>query len=118
MTVTYQEGDILASATVEIEMLPPETEPPTVPPTDVPTEPATEPPTEPVDTESAEKFSIVDFYEENWLATPITIIIILVIAEILVVIKLVKVKKREKEEQEASDEEEKLPDDDSPLEYI
>ena len=118
VTVTYQEGDILASATVEIEMLPPETEPPTVPPTEVPTEPATEPPTEPVDTESAEKFSIVDFYEENWLATPITIIIILVIAEILVVIKLVKVKKREKEEQESSDEEEKLPDDDSPLEYI
>lgn len=117
VTVTYQENGITASSTVEIELLPPETEPPTQPPTEAPTEPATEPPTEPAATEPAEKFSIADFYEDNWLATPITIIIGLVIAEILVVIKLVNVKKREKAEREAA-EEEKLPDDDSPLEYV
>ncbi len=116
VTVTYQEGGILASATVEIEMLPPETEPPTVPPTEAPTEPETLPPTEPQITEPAESFSIVEFYEENWLATPVTLIVLLVVAEVLIVIRLVKVKKQEKAAKAA--EEEQLPDDDSPLEYV
>lgn len=121
VTVTYEEDDIKASSTVKIELLPPETEPPTEAPTEVPTEAATEPATEPIETEPEHKTFIGEFFSNKWLILPVCVIALLLVAEVLIISRLVKIRKQEKAAKaaEAAEKEaEKLPDDDSPLEYI
>ncbi len=111
VTVTYEEGGTTATAAVKIEMLPPETEPPTEPPT----VPATEAPaTEPVPEVEEEEFV------NRWLLIPLGAIVLLVIAEILIIIRLIKIGRLQRAARKAAKEEEdaKLPDDDSPLEYV
>lgn len=112
VTITYEENGVSVSSVVQIEMLPPETEPPTEPPTEAATEPPTEPPATEAVQESGEGAPRI-----HWLVLPSVAIAVLVIAEILIITRLRKIKKLQKaakEEKEAD----KLPDDDSPLEYV
>lgn len=110
VTVAYEEGDVLVSATLEIEMLAVET----IPPTEAPTEA----PTEPVATESAPVEAEPTFFETyKRLIIPAAIVAVLVIAELVIIIRLIRLKKQERAAKAAA-EREKLPDDDSPLEYV
>lgn len=114
VTVTYEEGGIAVSSTVEIEILIPETQPPTQPATEMTAESAAQPSvTEPAAEEIPADTS------NRWLILPAIAIALLVVAEILIIIRLIKLKKQEKAAKAAAAEEEaKLPDDDSPLEYV
>ena len=98
---------MVASAQVKIEMLAVETQPPTEAPTEAPTEPAV---TEPPVTEEPEP-TFFETYKR--LLIPAAIVAVLVIAELVVIIRLIRLKK-----QERAAKAEKLPDDDSPLEYV
>ena len=102
VTVTYEEGGLTASATVQIEVLIPETEPPAVAPTKASVEaPATQ---------SAPKKDTGISAINRWL-----------LASLIVIIRLITLKIQEKAAKAAAKKEEedaKLPDDDSPLEYI
>ena len=111
LTVTYAEGDIEVSSTVTIEMLLPETEPPTEAPTEPSTEAPTEPAAEPEQPSDAEPLTF------NRLLVALIVIGILAIAEVWIIIRLRKIKKLQKAA-EAAAEAEKLPDDDSPIEYV
>ena len=111
LTVTYEEDGVKVSSTVQIDVLAPATEAPTEPKT----EPATEALTEATNaaddgTDSRNSFN-------RWLILPAVAIVLLVVAEALIIIRLIKLKKAEKAAKAAA-EAEKLPDDDSPLEYI
>ncbi len=112
VTVAYEEGGKTATAAVKIEMLPPETEPPTEPPT----APATEAPA----TEHVPEVEEEAEPANRWLLVPLTLIAVLVVAEILIIIRLIKLSRLQKAAKQAAKEEEdaKLPDDDSPLEYV
>ena len=121
VTVTYEEGGIAVSATVEIELLAQETEAPTQPPTEAPTEPPTEAPVEPV-TESptvaaATEPAPVEKPDRPWIY-PAAILVLLLIAEFFIIKRLVKIRKLRKTAKAAAQEEADLPDDNSPLEYI
>ena len=110
VTIAYEEGDKLASATLEIEMLAVETLPPTEAPTQVPTEPEV--------TETAPVEAEPTFFETHKrLIIPAAIVAVLVIAELVIIIRLIRLKKQERAAKAAA-EAEKLPDDDSPLEYV
>lgn len=113
VTVTYEEGGIEVFASVEIEMLAVETEPPTEAPTEAPTVPAV--------TETAvlpqEEAEPTFFETYKRLIIPAAIVAVLVIAELCIIIRLIKLKKQERAAKAAA-EAEKLPDDNSPLEYI
>ena len=111
VTIAYEEGDTLASAKLEIEMLAVETVPPTQAPTEAPTEPAA---TEAAVVEEAEP-TFFDTYKR--LLIPAAIVVVLVIAELVIIIRLIRLKKQERAAKAAA-EAEKLPDDDSPLEYV
>ena len=114
LTVTYEEDGVQVSSTIQIDVLAPATEAPTEAPTEPETEPATEAPTEAGnDTDDADSRSSFN----RWLILPAVAIVLLVIAEVLIIIRLIKLKKAEKAAK-ADAEEEKLPDDDSPLEYV
>ena len=109
--IAYEEGDMVASAQVKIEMLAVETQPPTEAPTEAPTEPAvTEPPV-------AEEPEPTFFETYKRLLIPAAIVAVLVIAELVVIIRLIRLKKQERAAKAAA-KAEKLPDDDSPLEYV
>ena len=54
--------------------------------------------------------------DNSWLTLPIAIIVLLAVAEVLVILRLRKIRKLQKAAKAAADE--KLPDDDSPLEYV
>ena len=110
ITVSYEEGGITATSTVQIEMLIPEVTVPTVPATEISTEPSA--------TEPAPKNDASDFLTNRWLIMPLIIIALLLIAETLIIIRLIILKKQEKAAKAAEEEDDKLPDDDSPLEYI
>lgn len=111
VTVTYREGGIQVSSVMEVEILPPPTEPSTAQPTEPPAEaPAQKP-----------LASVFDFLETLsptlWIL--IGIIVLLVLSEILIIIRLIQLKKARKAAKAAEKEEAvKLPDDDSPVEYI
>lgn len=118
VTITYEERGKTVSATVQIEMLMPETEAPTQPQTEAPTEvltvPATEMPTQPfVDAPvPAEK------PDRQWIY-PVTALVLLLIAEFFIVKRLIKVRKRRKAAKAARKARRaELHDDDSPVEYI
>ena len=111
LTVTYAEGDIEVSSTVSIEVLLPETEPPTEAPTEPPTEPPTEAPTEPEPPADGNPLSF------NKLLIALLAVSALVVLEIWIILRLRKIKKLQKAAQ-AAEEAEKLPDDDSPVEYV
>lgn len=113
VTVTYEEGGLTASATVQIEMLIPETEPVAATTAEVSDEspatkpaPATDPAVSPIN---------------RWLVASIIVIALLLVAETLIIIRLITLKIQERAAIAAAKKEEedaKLPDDDSPLEYI
>jgi len=109
--IAYEEGNMVASAQVKIEMLAVETQPPTEAPTEAPTEPAV---TEPPVTEEPEP-TFFETYKR--LLIPAAIVAVLVIAELVVIIRLIRLKKQERAAKAAA-KAEKLPDDDSPLEYV
>ena len=109
VTVTYEEAGIAATFDLEIEMLAPETEPPTEPPTEAPTEP---PVTEPVAVEPEKTF----FETYKLLIIPAAVGAVLVLVEIWIITRLIKLKRQERAAKRQA-EAEKLPDDDSPLEY-
>lgn len=108
--VAYEEGKTVVSTTVEIEMLAVETQPPTEAPTEAPTEPAA---TEAVVEEVEPTF----FETYKRLIIPAAIVAVLVIAELVIIIRLIRLKKQERAAKAAA-EAEKLPDDDSPMEYV
>lgn len=116
ITITYAEGDVEVSTTAQIEMILPPTEPPTDPPTEPPTEAPTEAPTEPPVTEP-DSGSLIAVLAENWLIVAAITVCLLVLAEVWIIVRLRKIKKRQKAIK-AAKEAAKLPDDDSPLEYI
>ena len=109
--VAYEEGDAVVSAKVTIEMLAVETEPPTEVPTEAPTEPVATEPAVPEKTEPT-------FFETyKRLIIPAAIVVVLVIAEFLIILRMIRLRKLEKAARAAA-EAEKLPDDDSPVEYV
>ena len=110
VTVAYEEGDAVVSTTIQIEMLEVETEPPTEAPTEAPTEPAA---TDPVVEEAEPTF----FETYKRLLIPAAIVVVLVLAEFVIIIRLIRLRKQERAAKAAA-EAEKLPDDDSPLEYV
>ena len=121
VTVTYEEGGIAVSSTVQIELLVPETEAPTQPPTEAPTELPTEAPVEP-ETESptvaaATEPTPVEEPDRLWIY-PAAILVLLLIAEFFIIKRLIKIRKLRKAAKAAAQEEADLPDDNSPLEYI
>ena len=109
--VAYEEGNAVVSTKVTIEMLAAETEPPTEAPTEAPTEP---PATEPVVPEETEP-TFFETYKR--LIIPAAIVVVLVIAEFFIILRMIRLRKLEKAAKAAA-EAEKLPDDDSPLEYV
>lgn len=113
VTVTYEEGGLTASATVQIEVLIPETEPPAVAPTKASVEaPTTQP--------AAKKDTGISAIN-RWLLASLIVIAVLLLAETYIIIRLITLKIQEKAAKAAAKKEEedaKLPDDDSPLEYI
>lgn len=111
VTVTYEEGGIQVSSVIEIEILPAPTEPPTEPPAEPPTEVSAVNPLAPV-------FDFLKTLSPGLLVL-IGIIVLLVLAEILIIIRLIQIRKA-REAAKAAEKEEavKLPDDDSPVEYI
>lgn len=109
--VAYEEGDAVVSTRVEIEMLAVPTEPPTEAPTEAPTEPVE---TEPAVLEEPEQ-TFFETYKR--LLIPAAVVAVLVIAELVIIIRLIRLKKQERAAKAAA-EAEKLPDDDSPVEYM
>lgn len=115
VTVSYEEGGIAVSETVQIEMYVPETLPPTEPPTELPTEAPAEPPV----TESAGKASAFTlFLAENWLMLLYCFIGLLAVLELLIILRLIRLRKEDKARKAAEAAAAKLASDDSPLEYI
>ena len=120
VTITYGEGGIEASATVQVELLMPETEAPTEMPTEVPTEiPATFPAqemTEPKTTPATVPAPEEDPAITPWWFLPTTAILLLMIAVLLITKKFInrkqKTKRRRRPVKKRSD------SDDSPMEYI
>lgn len=121
VTVSYEEGGITASTTVQIELLAPETEPPTDAPTEMPTElpteaatkPSAELPTKPASTESDKR----GILSKGWVL-PSAIVALLLIAEFFAIKRFLKIRKRHKAAKAAKKAKTTpLPDDDSPLEY-
>lgn len=116
VTISYEERGKTVSATVQIELLAPETLPPTAPPvTEAPTEAATEPaPTEAPVVES----TIVED-PDRLLILPVAVLILLLIIEVIIIKRLIRIRKRRKAARAAAKAEKiVLPDDDSPLEYV
>ena len=109
--VAYEEGDVVVSTRVEIEMLAAPTEPPTEAPTEAPTEPVATAPA------AAEEPEPTFFETYKRLLIPAAIVAVLVIAELVIIIRLIRLKKQERAAKAAA-EAEKLPDDDSPVEYV
>ena len=115
VTVTYEEGGITASTTVQIELVAPETEPPTEAPTAAPTVPQTEPqlPSAPAEPEPAKAG-----WNKAWIF-PSVVVILLLIAEFFAIKRFLKIRKQHKAAKAAAKAEAApLPDDDSPLEYV
>lgn len=124
VTVTYAEEGTEVTATVQIELVPPETEAPTVPPTlppetepPVTAAPETEAATEPIPAEPGTS-------GHGWLLTAGLILLIL-LAVLLLIRRLARIRRRRRIRKQlkaarAPVKEEKidLPDDDSPVEYI
>ena len=111
LTVTYEEEGIEVSSTVQIKVLAPETAQLTIPLT----EPATEAPTQPPATEPVPQSDTASL----WWVIPISIIALLIIAEFFIIKRLIKVRRLQKAAKAAQEEEDiKLPDDNSPLEYV
>ena len=109
--VAYEEGDVVVSTRVEIEMLAAPTEPPTEAPTEAPTEPVATVPA------AAEEPEPTFFETYKRLLIPAAVVAVLVIAELVIIIRLIRLKKQERAAKAAA-EAEKLPDDDSPVEYV
>lgn len=118
VTISYEEGGITASTTVQIELLAPETEPPTEAPTEAPTEPAAELLTGNVPAQPVEIVpDKTDTANEGWVL-PSAIIALLLIAEFFAIKRFLKIRKQHKAAKAAEKAEATpLPGDDSPLEY-
>ena len=114
VTVTYEEGGIRVSSTVQIEMLAPETEPTTVPLT----EPVIAPATGPAEVEAV--LAADSEAPTDPRLIPLMIgIALLVVVELLLIIRLIRLKKKAAAIKAAAEAEDPpLPDDDSPLEYV
>jgi vancomycin permeability regulator SanA len=113
VTISYEEKGKTVSSDVIIEMLPAPTEPPTEPVT----EPPTEAPTETTPTEEAVPAVETTPVTVNWLTVALIAGCLLSVAEVWIILRLRKIKKQQKAA-EAERKARKLPDDDSPLEYI
>lgn len=112
VTISYEEKGVTVCADVVIEMLPAPTEAPTEPATEAPTESPTESAADPTaPPETTEPFTV------NWLQVAIVAGCLLAAAEVWIIVRLRKIRKMQKAA-EAEKEAQKLPDDDSPLEYI
>lgn len=123
VTVTYVESGISASATVQIELLVPQTEAPTELPTQAPTEAATEPSAQPeteVPTQVPAQTSPPDEpgISVPWWVQPFGAMAALLIAALLIAKRLIRSKTRKQASRIAAEEAADLPDDDSPVEYI
>ena len=117
VTISYEEDGITVFTTVQIELLPPETEPPTQPPTTAPTEvptvPVIEPPAQPAEPEAPPANT-----GKRWIF-PVAVLILLLLVEFVIIKRLAKNKKNRRSKKAAAKEVPvTLPDDDSPLEYI
>ena len=113
VTISYEEKGVTVSADVMIEMLPAPTEPATEPATEVPTAV----PTEPIVTEATLPQEAPAPIRVSWLQVAIIVGGLLAAAEVWIIVRLRKIRRMQKAAA-AEKEAEKLPDDDSPLEYI
>lgn len=120
VTVTYEEGGIEASATVQVELLMPETEAPTGMPTEAPTEiSATSPEQEPAEPDTAP--ATVPAPEEStaitpWWFPPTAAILLLMIAALLVTKKFINRKHQKKRRRRPA--KKCSGSDDTPMEYL
>ena len=113
VTISYEENGMVVSSNVMIEMLPA----PTEAPTESSTEPPTEAPTEAMPTEAAVPAVETTPATVNWLVVAVISICLLAAAEVWIILRLRKIKQQQKAA-EKEKEAQKLPDDNSPLEYI